>query len=384
MMIPLAKLEIVAGEVSTVIAALTKLRDTHAALMTELDNNYPVTESGLYSKESLKSIIMALRVGLIDASNALASSFIVNTIPFLNGGSVLRVNQDGTLELNKVSMGDINFSGTSGFLCQNNGNNLFIVPKIPVNSLSNGYVSTKAFTTPGTVVAGAESNVNGVVTTTSSNGLFVSWNSIPSAVLDKLKPYIGSPPIGTIYEYIGTTAPAGYAFCDGSQIPTQYARLREMYGDRLPNCSNRSVRCVDRRTDALCLDIRTTPRKNYADDSNAPADGGISTHQNSMIKKHTHRVLVSVTPYMIPTNGKFSIMPYGADSTATGSFLENIEAYSASSFVTASLGSSGKLGTEMSKNASSLYNALYSIPPNTMDTECIPLSMLTKFIIKLE
>lgn len=176
-------------------------------------------------------------------------------------------------------------------------------------------------------------------------------------------------PIATIHAFAGTSAPEGWAMCDGSAVSrTEYAALFAVIGTtygvgdgsttfNLPDMRGEFLRGLDNMgtaAGARGLDSDGTARTVGQTQANATAANGLSTTSGG---SHTHRLSIR------------GVTASGSNAAGTASLMNNTP--------------TGTAVTLNSNNTANTTGSTHSHSMQSSDTETRPRNMAVNYIIKL-
>lgn len=176
-------------------------------------------------------------------------------------------------------------------------------------------------------------------------------------------------PPATVHAFAGTTAPEGWAMCDGSAVSrTEYAALFAVIGTtygvgdgsttfNLPDMRGEFLRGLDNMgtaAGARGLDSDGTARTVGQTQANATAANGLSTTSGG---SHTHRLSIR------------GVTASGSNAAGTASLMNNTP--------------TGTAVTLNSNNTANTTGSTHSHSMQSSDTETRPRNMAVNYIIKL-
>ena len=176
-------------------------------------------------------------------------------------------------------------------------------------------------------------------------------------------------PAATVHAFAGTTAPEGWAMCDGSAVSrTEYAALFAAIGTtygvgdgsttfNLPDMRGEFLRGLDNMGTAAGArgkDVDGTARTVGQTQSQATAANGLSTTSGG---SHTHRLSIR------------GVTASGSNASGTASLMNNTP--------------TGTAVTLNSNNTANTTGSTHSHSMQSSDTETRPANMAINYIIKL-
>lgn len=222
-MINIQSYPIKAGDVQAAITALNILRSKIIALYTEMNANQNVSDtmSTKMTNDQLASKIAEIRLLNQDASSIYANLMNLSSLAGKTAG-VLSVNAANRVDVLKIKPTALTYPAGvyTGVL----------------KVVSGKLVASKVTITMPAVTAPLSSSDNGNV----------SYNGLSATTINKLQPYVNPIPTGLIVHYIGNTAPAGWALCNGANIPSTNTYLINLLGStKLPDLRGLVIRHLD-------------------------------------------------------------------------------------------------------------------------------------------
>ncbi len=259
----LIELKMSAGNVKEAIIILNKMKSLRDAIIQLLNNNDiegHITSS--MTKADIISRLTEYRVLAGNASSIIATTLKLTEITGVKG--VMGILPDGKFNMSPIKFTHIDY-----------GSNYRGVLKVVDNKvvLSNVILTTNI------------TNYNGPVTTGASGT--INFGQVNMSTVSKLTPYIHTVPTGVICEYSMMTAPAGWAICDGSNIPSDNTFLINLLGSsKLPDIRGRCIRVYDDREVPIDIDrdYRTHPITSVVGNN-------IGSIQTDAFQKHAHTLV---------------------------------------------------------------------------------------------